>query len=91
MIKESIKMGLYFIHFEMETLTNSSKMTTIKYSFAMYRQTAWIAFFIPYNAALFLYKLWWPTDFFSIRNHHKCLSELFPLHLNTCVMGLRPL
>ena len=27
---------------------------------------------------------------FSIWNHHKCLSQLFPLHLNTHVMGLRP-
>ena len=24
-------------------------------------------------------------------NHHKCLSQFFPLHLNTHVMGLRPL
>ena len=24
----------------------------------------------------------------SILNHHKCLSHLFPLHLNTYVMGL---
>ena len=27
----------------------------------------------------------------SIRNHHKYLSWLFPLYLNTYVMGLRPL
>ena len=26
---------------------------------------------------------------FSIYNHHKCLSCLFPLHLNTYVMGIR--
>ena len=27
---------------------------------------------------------------FSIGNHHKCLGQVFPLHLNTYVMGLRP-
>ena len=27
----------------------------------------------------------------SIWNHHEFLSELFPIHLNTYVMGLRPL
>ena len=27
---------------------------------------------------------------FSIRNHHECLSWLFQIHLNTYVMGLRP-
>ena len=27
----------------------------------------------------------------TIWNHHKCLSQLFLLHLNTYVMGLRPL
>ena len=42
------------------------------------------------NAELFLYKPWKPKVF-SIWNHHKCLSFLFPLHLNTYVMGLRPL
>ena len=29
--------------------------------------------------------------YFSILNHHKCVGQLFPLYLNTCVMGLRPL
>ena len=32
--------------------------------------------------------------FFSIWNkkiNHKCLSHLFPIHLNTYVIGLRPL
>ena len=29
--------------------------------------------------------------FFSIWNHHKCLSFVFPLHFNTYVMCLRPL
>ena len=35
----------------------------------------------PYNAGIFFYK---PRKkrFFYIRNHHKCLSELFLLHLN---------
>ena len=28
---------------------------------------------------------------FSIRNHHKCLTWLFRFHLNTNVIGLRPL
>ena len=31
------------------------------------------------------------NQFFSIWNHHKCLSLLFLLHLNTYVMGLWPL
>ena len=42
-------------------------------------------------AETFLYK---PRDqIFFKSNHHKCLSYLFPLHLNTYiyVMGLRPL
>ena len=29
--------------------------------------------------------------FFSICNNHKCLSYLFPLHLNIYVIGPRPL
>ena len=29
--------------------------------------------------------------FLSIRNHHKCLSQIFLIHLNTYVMGLRQL
>ena len=29
--------------------------------------------------------------FFSILNHHKCLRLIFPLHLNTYVMGLQQL
>ena len=28
---------------------------------------------------------------FSIRNHHKYLSQFFPLHLNTYVLALLPL
>ena len=28
---------------------------------------------------------------FLIRNHHKCPSQLFLLHLNTYVIGLQPL
>ena len=27
-------------------------------------------------------------EVFSILNHHKCISYLFPLHLNTYVIGL---
>ena len=42
-------------------------------------------------AELFSYKPCRPKRFFSIWNHHKCLSYLFPLHMNTYVMGLRPL
>ena len=38
---------------------------------------------------MFLYKS--KNFFFSIWNHHKCLSYLFPLHLNTYVMGLQSL
>ena len=29
--------------------------------------------------------------FFSVWNHHKCLIQVFPIHLNTYDMGLRPL
>ena len=29
--------------------------------------------------------------FYQIRNHNKCLSQLFPIHLNTYVMGPRTL
>ena len=32
-----------------------------------------------------------PKGFFSISNHHKWLSKLFPLNLNTYAMGLQPL
>ena len=39
---------------------------------------------------IILYKPWRSNVFF-IWNNHKCLSQLFPLHLNTYVMGLRPL
>ena len=28
--------------------------------------------------------------FFQFENHHKWLSLLFPIHLNTYVVGLRP-
>ena len=31
------------------------------------------------------------SGFYSIGNHHKCLSQLFPIHLNTYVIRLRPL
>ena len=37
-----------------------------------------------------LYKPW-IRKFFKTWNHHKCLSYLFPLQLNTQLMGLRPL
>ena len=37
-----------------------------------------------------MFKLWRPKGFFSIWNHHKCLSKVFSLHLNSYVMGLRP-
>ena len=30
-------------------------------------------------------------EFFSIWNHHKYLSQIFSIHLNTYIMGLRPL
>ena len=37
-------------------------------------------------------KSYWLLKRWNIRqNHHKCLSQLFPLHLNTYVMGPRPL
>ena len=29
--------------------------------------------------------------FYTNHEDHECLSQLFPLHLNTYVMGLRPL
>ena len=45
----------------------------------------------PYHAELFLYKPWRHKGFFSIWSMYKCLSWLFLVHLNTYVMGLRPL
>ena len=36
----------------------------------------------PYNAEIYVYKPWRPKGF-AISNHHKCLSYIFPLHLNT--------
>ena len=41
----------------------------------------------PWRAGIFLYKAWM-QKFFSIWNHHKCLTSLFLIHLNTYVMGL---
>ena len=44
----------------------------------------------PYSPEIFV----WTMEikgFSSIWNHHKCLSYIFPLHLNFYVMGLRPL
>ena len=43
----------------------------------------------PWSAELFCKKNIATKGFFSIWNHHKCLSQLFPIHLNTYVMGLR--
>ena len=42
----------------------------------------------PYNTDIFLYKPWRPKGF-SICNYHKCISYVYPLHLNTYLMGLR--
>ena len=39
----------------------------------------------------FMKKTSQPKVLFSIWNHHKCLSQLFLVHLNTYVMGQRPL
>ena len=47
--------------------------------------------FNTHNDEIFLYKPWNRKGFFSIWNHHKWLSQLFLIHLNTCVMGLRSL
>ena len=33
----------------------------------------------------------WRQSFLSIWNYHKCFSQLFPLHLNIYVIGLRAL
>ena len=46
--------------------------------------------FNTYNAELFLFKPW-RLKGFSLWKHHKCLCQLFPLHLYTYVVGLRPL
>ena len=40
---------------------------------------------------IFFMKTLKAKGFFAIWNHHNCLSQLFPIHLNTYVMGLRPL
>ena len=45
----------------------------------------------PYNAELFFISHREQMVFFSIWNHHKCLSYIFLIHLNTYVMGLQPL
>ena len=42
----------------------------------------------PYYAEIILDKPWSPVLFFSIWNHHKCLSELSPLHYNNYVLGI---
>ena len=46
--------------------------------------------FDPLSAEISLYK---PRDqrVFTIRNHHKCPSYLFPIHMNTYVIRQRPL
>ena len=44
--------------------------------------------FNHFNAVIFVYKPWRPNVFFLIWNHH---TYFFLLHLNTYVMGLRPL
>ena len=41
--------------------------------------------------ALKYFKIIEKTKFFSTWYHHKWLSQLFPIHLNTYVMGLWPL
>ena len=43
--------------------------------------------FNPFKVEISLYKPWRST----VWNHHKCLSQLFPLHSNTYVMGRCPL
>ena len=47
----------------------------------------------PLSAVFFSWKPWRSKVFLkpSFWNHHECLSQLFPIHLNTYVMGLRPL
>ena len=46
-----------------------------------------IILFNPYNAEIVSYKVWTPKVF-SILSHHKCISQLFPLYLNTYVKDL---
>ena len=48
------------------------------------------AFLLTLKALHEFVKIIATKEFFSIRNHHKCLSYLFLIHLNTYVMGLRP-
>ena len=43
--------------------------------------------FNPYNAELILYKLWTPKGLFQFEIIIICLSWLFLVHLNICVMG----
>ena len=45
----------------------------------------------PLNAEICVYKPWRSKRFFSISNRHKVLNWIFPLHVNTYIMGLRPL
>ena len=47
----------------------------------------------PYKADMYLHTFTYQIQkgcFFFNFNHHTCPSYLFPLHLNTYVMGLRP-
>ena len=66
------------------------KSAVIVLHFAKADRSNSLAHVDPYNAKIFLSDPWRPM-FFSIWNHHKCLSQLFLLHLNTFVMGLRPI
>ena len=43
------------------------------------------------EALRFFLKTLETKGFFSIWNHHTCLSQLFLIHFNTYLMGLRPL
>ena len=45
----------------------------------------------PYNSDFICINHADQMFFFTNLNHQKCLSYIFPLHLNTCVMGVRPL
>ena len=47
--------------------------------------------FLTLKALIFFIKTLETKGFISIWYHHKCLIQLFPIHLNTYVMGLRPL
>ena len=71
-------------------MLNICKQLSCIYDIVFNSGTTTYCILYPYNAELF-YENLGDQRVFSLWNHHKCLSQLFPINLNTYVMGLRPL